>query len=463
MRGTGWPSPLRQPSPAARAALLVSTKVSRTAAAFPDSIAAIACSIPAPMSGAASATTSAAAALSATTSRTGPGSPPSMRSAIATLAAASPPTISSASAGGIPYSPGSRVEVCTEPFVSSHTFETVVVVSSSRPSPPQNTIARSTPSSARVCAMRSAIDGSDTPRTRRRTPAGLASGPRKLNVVGVPSSRRAGPANRSAGWYLSATAKPAIWASVASPARIVAMACSASSAGRSSRWRSRPITSGQRAWVGVVMRVSVRAPESIPPQIVVENPARDEPELHLRGALDDRELLGVPVVQLRRMVLHVPRGAQHLQGFPGHLHRQLGGVVLRHRQERDVLLGELAAVRHPRGAVGEQPRGLDLGGELRDLPLDALEVGDRLPERLALLHVLDRVHQCALGEPDAPGGDDRPHRVEPEHGEPEPTDLADHVLRWYAHAVEDELPGVDALDPHLSIDVADIDAGPRTL
>src|SRR5436190_1368578 len=561
---------------AGRAALLVSTKVSRTAAAFPDSTAAIACSIPAPMSGAASATTSAAAALSATTSRTGPGSPPSIRSAIATLAAASPPTISSASAAGIPYSPGSTVEVRTEPFVSSHTFETVVVVSSSRPSAPQNTIATSTPSSARVCAMRSAIDGSDTPRTRRRTPAGLASGPRKLNVVGVPSSRRAGPANRSAGWNFgakqnpipasstqratpvgprsittpiasstsaephaddaarlpclatrtpapattraarvemltvpersppvphvsttgppgpssgmstvwanrsivraraassaavspldrSATAKPAIWASVASPARIVAMACSACSAGRSSRRRSRPITSGQRAGMGVVMRVSARAPESIPPQIVVENPARDEPQLHLRGALDDRELLGVPVVELRQMVFHVPGGAEHLQGLSRDLHRQLGGVVLRHRQERDVLLGEQAAVGHPRGAVGEQPRGLDLGCELGDLPLDALEVGDRLTERLALLHVLDRVHQCALGEPDPAGGHDRPHRVEPEHGKAESTDLADHVLGRHAYAVEDEFAGVDTLHAHLAVDAADVDARPRAL
>src|SRR5262249_51937127 len=565
------------PAPsAARADLRVSMKVSRTEDAFPDSIAAVAWSSPAPRSGAAPATRRAAAAFSATTSRTGPGSPSSIRSAIATLAAASPPTISSGSATAIPYSRGSSVVVSTVPSVRSHTVDTVVVVSSSRPSPPQKTIARSTPSSARVVAMRSAIDGPETPRPRRRTPAGLASGPRKLNVVGVPSSRRAGPANRRAGWYFgakqnpmpassthratpsgprsittpnasrtsadphaedaarlpclatrtpapaatsaasvemftvpdrsppvphvsttgppgpsrgmstvcanrsmvrasaassaavsplarSATAKPAIWASVASPARIAAMVCSASSGGRSSRRRSRPITSGHSGLVGSVIDTSRGASGSIPPQIVVQDAPRDQPQLHLRRAFDDRELLGVPVVELGGMVGHVPGGAEHLQRFPRHLHCQLGGVVLRHRQERDVLLRELAPVGHPRGAVRKEPGRLDLGRQFGDLPLDALEIGDRLPERLALLDVLHRVHQGAFGEPDAAGGHDRTHRVEPEHGETDPSDLADHVLGRHAHVVEDELAGVDTLDAHLLVDPPDIDPGPRTL
>src|SRR5262249_38357370 len=455
------------------------------------------------------------------------------------------------SAAGMPYSRGSSVDVRTVPSMSSHTLETVVVVSSSIPSFPQNTIARSTPSSASVCAMRSAIDGSETPSTRRRTPAGLASGPRKLNVVGVPSSRRAGPANRSAGWYFgakqnpmpasstqratpsgprsittpnasrtsaephaddaarlpcfatrtpapaatsaarvemltvpdrsppvphvsttgppgpssgmstvwancsivrasaassadvsplarSATAKPAIWASVASPARIVAMACSASSGGRSSRRRSRPVTAGHSVVGGAVMGASRGASGSIPPQIVVQDAPRDQAELHLGGALDDRQLLGVPVVQLGRVVGHVPGGAEHLERLPRDLHGQLGGVVLRHRQERDVFLGELTPVGHPGGAVRQEPGRLDLGRHLGDLPLDAVDVGYRLSDRLALLDVLHRVHQRAFGEPDPACGHVRPHRVEAEHGEPEAADLADHVLGWHAHAVEEE-------------------------
>ena len=46
--------------------------------------------------------------------------------------------------------------------------------------------------------------GSDTPTTWRVTRAGLASGPRKLKVVGTPSSLRAGPAKRMAAWNFCA-------------------------------------------------------------------------------------------------------------------------------------------------------------------------------------------------------------------------------------------------------------------
>ena len=62
--------------------------------------------------------------------------------------------------------------------------------------------------SRRAPTTRSAIAGSDTPSTCRRTPAGLASGPRKLNVVGAPSSRRTGAAKRMAGWKRCAKQNP---------------------------------------------------------------------------------------------------------------------------------------------------------------------------------------------------------------------------------------------------------------
>ncbi len=55
---------------------------------------------------------------------------------------------------------------------------------------------------------RSAMAGSDTPTTWRVTRAGLASGPRKLNVVGMPSSLRAGPTKRIAGWNFWAKQNP---------------------------------------------------------------------------------------------------------------------------------------------------------------------------------------------------------------------------------------------------------------
>ena len=60
----------------------------------------------------------------------------------------------------------------------------------------------------------------------------------------------------------------------------------------------------------------------------------------------------------------------------------------------------------------------------------------------ALLDVLGGVHERTLGQPDAAGGHDRPHGVEPEHGQTEPTDLADHVFGGDMHLVENELAGV---------------------
>ena len=55
--------------------------------------------------------------------------------------------------------------------------------------------------------MISPIRGSNTPTACAAGRAGLATGPRKLNTVGTPSSLRVGPAYRSAGWYSGANRK----------------------------------------------------------------------------------------------------------------------------------------------------------------------------------------------------------------------------------------------------------------
>ncbi len=142
----------------------------------------------------------AAAPLRTTMSRCGPVWPSRTARASRALATGSPPTRSSGTASGMPSSVGSRLEKWISPSATSHTAEVVVVVSSSSPSWPKNTSARSVPSSTRVATMRSAMAASPTPIVWRRAPAGLASGPRKLNVVGTPSSRRTGPAWRRALW-----------------------------------------------------------------------------------------------------------------------------------------------------------------------------------------------------------------------------------------------------------------------
>src|SRR4051794_26290859 len=217
----------------------------------------------------------------------------------------------------------------------------------------------------------------------------------------------------------SATMKAAACTSETRPSKISPTAASTAS-GESSTPRV------NSARIGV--RISfIAGARSIPPTVVVENTPRDQPELDLRRAFDNRQLPCITVVELGQVILHIPGRAEHLERFAGDLDRDFTRLVLRHRKEGHVLLRELALVGHGGGAVREEPGRLDLGGELGDLPLDALHVGDRLAERGALLHVLDRVHERAFREADAARRDDRPHRIEAEHRKAEAADLADDV------------------------------------
>ena len=106
-----------------------------------------------------------------------------------------------------PSRPGSTGVRRTSPSSRSHIVDVVVVVSSSRPSSPWTTSTWTAPWLPSTSSIRSAIDGSATPTTIRRTRPGLAIGPRMLKAVGMPSSRRDGPAWRSAGWKRGAKQK----------------------------------------------------------------------------------------------------------------------------------------------------------------------------------------------------------------------------------------------------------------
>ena len=77
-----------------------------------------------------------------------------------------------------------------------------------------------------------------------------------------------------------------------------------------------------------------------------------------------------------------------------------------------VRVNELLGVFLQRRAPGEQPRGLDLRGEVGDLRLDRLEFGDRLAEGPALLGVGDRLVERPLGQPDPHRRDADPAAVE---------------------------------------------------
>src|SRR5262249_8219433 len=94
-------------------------------------------------------------------------------------------------------------------------------------------------------------------------------------------------------------------------------------------------------------------------------------------------------------------------------------------------------------AVGEQPRGVDLRGHLRDLELDGLEVRDHVAELLALARVAHRGLERRLGDAHGERGDADPPAVEDAEGVHEAaTLLAEEGLRGHAAVLEDELGGV---------------------
>ncbi len=148
------------------------------------------------------ATTSAAAAFSTAMSRCRALLAGEHRAdAACAFVAASPPRERRAvGAGDAEVERVERVDARSSPSTSSCTVLVVVVVSSSSPSSPWNTIACSVPSAAqRAEHRRRPSSASETPTAWRRTRAGFASGPRKLNVVGhaeLPAGRTEEPHRR---------------------------------------------------------------------------------------------------------------------------------------------------------------------------------------------------------------------------------------------------------------------------
>ncbi|OBG37833.1 hypothetical protein A5672_17285 [Mycobacterium alsense] len=139
--------------------------------------------------------TIAPAALSTTASRTGPPAPDSTARASAALACASPPSSSCGSARANPNPAGSNVSRSTVPACTRQIVLVVVVVSSSSPSSPctTSTLERRPANTPAITSARSA---NAQPINPARGLAGLVSGPRRLNTVGTPTSRRIADACR---------------------------------------------------------------------------------------------------------------------------------------------------------------------------------------------------------------------------------------------------------------------------
>ena len=106
-------------------------------------------------------------------------------------------------------------------------------------------MARRVPLAASTPSILSAMEASLTPTTWNLARAGLASGPRKLNTVGMPSSRRTGPAKRMAGWNLGAKQNPSPTSSMdratpAGPRSATAPSASSTSAAPTAEDEARP-------------------------------------------------------------------------------------------------------------------------------------------------------------------------------------------------------------------------------
>ena len=175
-------------------------------------------SIPSSSRSTASATSRAAAALSRTTSRWAPGSPRRTFSTIRAFSVAVPPA---SFAVAVAWKPRLVARISWRTMPSGPAWYRTPVSSSgssSTPSPWMTNV-RSVPSRAATSAIRGAIAATPTPIRARVAPAGLVSGPRRLNAVRTPISRRVGPAWRIAGWKLGANrnAKPSSF--IARPGR----------------------------------------------------------------------------------------------------------------------------------------------------------------------------------------------------------------------------------------------------
>ena len=108
----------------------------------------------------------------------------------------------------MPWSFASISNFSTVPSRSANTVFGPLTASSSSPPWPCTTHALVTPRDCSAAAILSMTAGNATPTSMFDTGAGFAMGPSRLNTVGMPISRRDGPAWRNAGWNRGARQKP---------------------------------------------------------------------------------------------------------------------------------------------------------------------------------------------------------------------------------------------------------------
>ena len=150
--------------------------------------------------------------------------------------------------------------------------------------------------------------------------------------------------------------------------------------------------------------------------------------------------------------------------------RALDGVLLHSLEGLSRRLGTVPGhicqpcVDHPRGAVHHRLACEYPHRHVRQLLADGPEVGDRLPERLALQRVRGRIRNRVLGPAHACGGQFQASHVEDVECDHVPaSDLAEHVLDRHVDVVQVQRRCRAAAQSHLVLFGSRIDALERAL
>ncbi len=179
--------------------------------------------------------------------------------------------------------------------------------------------------------------------------------------------------------------------------------------------------------------------------------------MDLARAFPDLHQTHVPDDALHRIVAQVAVAAEDLERRVRGAARGLGRVELPlgcGASEGQTVVGQ------GRGAVDEEPARVELGPRLRELPLDHLELGERLAELLALLRVRGGGLDGRAAEPDRERADadaaaieDLPHVAEGG------ADLADPIGVCDTAVGEHELGCIGSVQSHLLLALAGTKAG----
>ena len=129
----------------------------------------------------------------------------------------------------------------------------------------------------------------------------------------------------------------------------------------------------------------------------------DHQALDFARAFADRAELHVAIEFLNRIVLDEAVAAVDLQGVVADPHSAISEA--NSLAMDDSLVTRSPAILHVRRAIGQQARGIDRGGHVRQLVLNRLEFGDRPPELPALLGIAECGIVGALRRADRQRGD----------------------------------------------------------